>query len=486
MEEINVSLEDVKPLCSRSSTIQEGPRRFPPASVLGLGLLAVFLLAGLIGLAVHQHNSVDGAAADLSAVKANLTERLHASDQLLSSVTEERDGLMANLTEKTREVDRLQSLSKQNQDSVHLLTEERDGLMANITEKTREVDRLQSLSKQKKTCPAGWRMVSCVCYLFSTEKASWQQSRQNCRAKGADLVIIDSNEEQKFMTSTIKEPTWIGLNDIDREGTWKWVDGSLPTQKYWGQPPDNVVKPLKSRRSSAKQEGPRRFLRASVLGLGLLSVFLLAGLIGLAVHHHNSVGDAAADLSTVKANLSSVTEERDNLTRRLQASDQLINQLNASLTEKTREVECLKKACPEGWRKLNCSCYVLSTEKASWEQSRQNCRAGGADLVIVDSNEEQEFITSMIKEQTWIGLNDINQEGTWKWVDGTPLTLKYWGSTLDNGSGDPVLGEEDCASLVAGRETRKNWNDLREILSCRMEDVQFCPMKKQKNNDVPL
>ncbi|KAI4805581.1 hypothetical protein KUCAC02_010185 [Chaenocephalus aceratus] len=98
-----------------------------------------------------------------------------------------------------------------------------------------------------------------------------------------------------------------------------------------------------STRSSTIQEGLRRFLRASVLGLGLLSVFLLAGLIGLAVHHHNSVGGAAADLSTVKANLSSVTEERDNLTRRLQASDQLINQLKASLTEKTREVECLSE-----------------------------------------------------------------------------------------------------------------------------------------------
>ncbi|XP_033966215.1 C-type lectin domain family 4 member E-like isoform X1 [Pseudochaenichthys georgianus] len=222
-----------------------------------------------------------------------------------------------------------------------------------------------------------------------------------------------------------------------------------------------VVKPLKSRRSSAKQEGPRIFLRASVLGLGLLSVFLLAGLIGLAVHYHNSVGGAAADLSTVKANLSSVTEERDNLTERL------INQLNASLTEKTREVDRLQslmdkeKTCPAGWRKSGCSCYLLSTEKASWEQSRQNCTARAADLVIVDSYEEQEFITSMIKEQTWIGLNDINQEGTWKWVDGTPLTLKYWGSTPDNGSGDPVWGEEDCASLVDGRETRTNWNDLR-------------------------
>ncbi|XP_033992147.1 CD209 antigen-like protein C isoform X3 [Trematomus bernacchii] len=196
MEEIYDDVDNVKTLSSSSSTIQEGPRRLLRASVLGLGLLSVFLLAGLIGLAVHS--------ADLSAVKANLTERLQARDQLLYSVTEERDGLKANLTEKTR-----------------------------------EVDRLQSLSKQKKTCPAGWRMVGCVCYLLSTEKASWEQSRQNCRARGADLVIVDSNEEQTFMTSMIKEPTWIGLNDIDQEGTWKWVDGSLLTQKYWGQPPDN-------------------------------------------------------------------------------------------------------------------------------------------------------------------------------------------------------------------------------------------------------
>ncbi|KAJ4933212.1 hypothetical protein JOQ06_030047 [Pogonophryne albipinna] len=244
------------------------------------------------------------------------------------------------------------------------------------------------------------------------------------------------------------------------------------------------IKPL-SLRSSAQQEGPRRFLRASVLGLGLLSVFLLAGIIGHAVHYHNSIGGVAADLSTVKANLteslqardqnlSSVTVERDrlkaNLTEKTREVDRLqsLSKQNqdsvrvvASLTEKTREVNRLQSLMGKGWRMFDCSCYLLSTEKASWQQSRQNCRARGADLVIVDSYEEQEFITSMINEQTWIGLNDINQEGTWKWVDGTPLTLKYWASTPDNGSGDPVWGEEDCASLVDGRETRTNWNDLR-------------------------
>ncbi|XP_034003343.1 CD209 antigen-like protein C [Trematomus bernacchii] len=196
---------------------------------------------------------------------------------------------------------------------------------------------------------------------------------------------------------------------------------------------DNAVdvKTLSSR-SSTIQEGPRRLLRASVLGLGLLSVFLLAGLIGLAVHYHNSVGGAAADLS-------SVTEERDTL--------------KVSLTEKTREVECLKKMCPEGWRKFGCSCYLLSTETDTWEQSRQHCTAGGADLVIVDSEEEQEFITSMIKEQTWIGLSDREEEGTWTWVDGSPLTLTLWSPAQPDN-----FDEEDCAEIRSIVHSQ-SWND---------------------------
>ncbi|XP_034003339.1 CD209 antigen-like protein C [Trematomus bernacchii] len=210
---------------------------------------------------------------------------------------------------------------------------------------------------------------------------------------------------------------------------------------------DNAVdvKTLSSR-SSTIQEGPRRLPRASVLGLGLLGVFLLAGLIGLAVHYHNSDG-GAADLSAVKANLTSMTEERDNLTERLQARDQRINRL-------VYRLQCLmEKTCPEGWRKFDCSCYLFSTEKRSWEQSRQDCTARGADLVIVDSEEEQEFITSMIKEQTWIGLNDTKEEGTWKWVDGSPLNLTFWSTRQpDNFDG------EDCAEIRSIVHS-KSWND---------------------------
>ncbi|KAL3056018.1 hypothetical protein OYC64_018677 [Pagothenia borchgrevinki] len=209
-----------------------------------------------------------------------------------------------------------------------------------------------------------------------------------------------------------------------------------------------TVKPLTPR--SAIQEGPRRFPRAPVLGFGLLSVFPLVVLIRLTVYCRYSEGVADADLSAVKANL----------TGRLQARDQLVNQLKANLTKKTREVDRLQslmdkaKTCPEGWRMFGCSCYLFSTEEASWEQSRQNCRARGAHLVIVDSNEEQDFITSMTKKDTWIGLSDREEEGTWKWVDGSPLTLTFWkGGEPNNGAGG---SEEDCAYIYSNKNV---WND---------------------------
>ncbi|KAM6919971.1 C-type lectin domain family 4 member E-like [Lycodopsis pacificus] len=81
-----------------------------------------------------------------------------------------------------------------------------------------------------------------------------------------------------------------------------------------------------------------------------------------------------------------------------------------------------EKTCPEGWRRFNSSCYLLSTRSGSWEESRKDCRDKGADLVIIDSLREQKFLLSIVTDHSWIGLSDRDDEGTWKWVDGTPLT----------------------------------------------------------------
>uniref|UniRef100_A0A4W4G5Z7 C-type lectin domain-containing protein n=1 Tax=Electrophorus electricus TaxID=8005 RepID=A0A4W4G5Z7_ELEEL len=98
--------------------------------------------------------------------------------------------------------------------------------------------------------------------------------------------------------------------------------------------------------------------------------------------------------------------------------------------------------------------YNISPEKKTWSESRQDCRDRGADLVIINSREEQEFISKVISRiSIWIGLTDVEKQGTWKWVDGTTLTTGYWRS------GEPNNPNEHCVIADYGSHIVLNWAD---------------------------
>ncbi|KAJ8358030.1 hypothetical protein AAFF_G00042690 [Aldrovandia affinis] len=113
------------------------------------------------------------------------------------------------------------------------------------------------------------------------------------------------------------------------------------------------------------------------------------------------------------------------------------------------------RPCPEGWEQRNSTCYYFSTERKSWNDSRSECLKQEADLVIIESEEEQDFIFKHTREGVyWIGLSDSETEGTWLWVDGTPLQKDkaFW----KRGEPNDYNGSEDCAFTVPGQN---KWND---------------------------
>ena len=53
--------------------------------------------------------------------------------------------------------------------------------------------------------------------------------------------------------------------------------------------------------------------------------------------------------------------------------------------------------------------------------------------------------------RTWIGGNDIDEEGTWKWTDGSPFEFTFWRSGEPNNHNH----NEDC--MMHGFPGK--WND---------------------------
>ncbi|KAM9450137.1 C-type lectin domain family 4 member E-like isoform 2-T2 [Clarias gariepinus] len=122
-----------------------------------------------------------------------------------------------------------------------------------------------------------------------------------------------------------------------------------------------------------------------------------------------------------------------------------------------RERAELQRFLKLGWIYFSSSVYIIINEQKSWSESRQNCRERGADLVIITSTEEQEFVTKLLGEgrRAWIGLSGRGTENKWKWVDDTPLGTVFWAS----GEPNSAAGPENCVITGDATDPKKNWAD---------------------------
>ena len=85
--------------------------------------------------------------------------------------------------------------------------------------------------------------------------------------------------------------------------------------------------------------------------------------------------------------------------------------------------------------------------------AKTQCESDGANLITPRCHAENNLIMSLIPEENiWIGINDLDQEGKFVYLDGSDVSFTNWNSGEPNNYG----GDEDAV------ETRNDglWNDM--------------------------
>ncbi|XP_051245552.1 C-type lectin domain family 4 member M-like isoform X13 [Dicentrarchus labrax] len=212
----------------------------------------------------------------------------------------------------------------------------------------------------------------------------------------------------------------------------------------------------------------RRCFKVTTVTLGVMYLLILAGTYiryilvtlektqlqtrndQLSKNYSQLQGTLSVNNSQFQSNYEAMSKNHSQLQdkmKQLKDKTKGIKVNNSQLQDEVKQLKAkIEGKCPEGWRKFGYSCYFKSNEWKTWYDSRSYCQNKGADLVIINYEEEQKFVKELnLYGESWIGLQGTNGKWTgsgrtgkwvweWKWVDSSPLTQMFWASGMPYGS----------------------------------------------------
>uniref|UniRef100_A0A8C3TIF9 C-type lectin domain-containing protein n=1 Tax=Chelydra serpentina TaxID=8475 RepID=A0A8C3TIF9_CHESE len=231
------------------------------------------------------------------------------------------------------------------------------------------------------TTKDGWVIYEDKQYFFSRNEMPMEKAREFCKKNFADLAVIESESERKFLWKTGISPHrtssyFIGLT-VSLDKKFSWLDGT----------PVNYVAWAPNEPSFANND---ENCVVMILSIGLWNDINCGYPSGFICERHNST-------------------------------------INSTFAPAPLG------GCPETWLLFNNKCFKIfgssENETLMWHAARMACIHLGGNLASIPSKEVQAFLFYHLREvmtDTWIGLNDINSERSFLWTDGCGVSYENW------------------------------------------------------------
>ncbi|XP_064644550.1 macrophage mannose receptor 1-like isoform X2 [Lineus longissimus] len=240
-------------------------------------------------------------------------------------------------------------------------------------------------------CPSGWKGWRDSCYKFvKADSLSGSQGLTACRTYGGDLASIGDRAEDNYIriqTKNLGGDQWlIGLNDIEKEGIFKWTDGSPVAYTNWNPGEPNDASP----------------------GDGEDCVELNPNIGG----YWNDVPCGS--------------------TNEIWGVDGYVCKSKQGPVAPTTGAPTFPGCSTFYDLGYGQSCYKFVEAKKTFANAEADCLSNSGHLVAVSDASEQAYLSSQLalrSEDYWIGLsNQGDNSGVYSWTSGAQDTFSNWNS----------------------------------------------------------
>ncbi|NWX97025.1 MRC1 protein, partial [Nothoprocta ornata] len=277
-----------------------------------------------------------------------------------------------------------------------------------------------------------WIMYHHKEYYFSKEAMPMEKARDFCKTNGGDLAAIESESERTFLWKycfykNLGNSFYIGLS-VSLDRTFRWMDGSPVNYVAWAPNEPNFANDDENCVVMYSQTGTWNDLNC-----GSVERFICE-------RHNATVRPPVVPTSPPP-----------------------------------------QGGCPENWVLFNNKCFRIfgldENDTLTWHAARNNCLHFQGNLATISKKETQAFLMSLLKDaatDAWIGLNDINQEHTYLWTDGSPVYYTNWAKGSRS-----YFSKDDCVFMIKNPiEQAGKWKDE----DCKSSKSYIC----QKTSDPKL